>query len=150
MAHSRRAQPDTELDVNLIILDYLLFMATKSVLEEQEIRLEEGVEENLSGYPLQMVDCRLNSGLVSLAQTNPANSLFTHLQTKPPQRGCAKQYSLPSATCEIHNSIQPPIKPARDYTTAIRAASPAPDPQTARGRMVGYSTRFSILWQPRV
>jgi hypothetical protein len=49
--------PETRLDVDLMILDYLLYMATKALLEEQVIKREEGVEENLSEYPLQMVNC---------------------------------------------------------------------------------------------
>jgi uncharacterized protein YihD (DUF1040 family) len=54
MAQSRRARPDTQLDVDLMILDYLLYMATKGVLEEQQ----EDLTESASTYPLRMVDCK--------------------------------------------------------------------------------------------
>jgi hypothetical protein len=57
MAHSKRAQAETSLDVDLMIFDYLLHMATKSLLEEQVIKYEEGVDENLSDKHLRMVDC---------------------------------------------------------------------------------------------
>jgi hypothetical protein len=57
MAQSRRAQAETQLDVDLIILDYLLYMATKALLEEQVAKRDEGIEENLSELPLQMVNC---------------------------------------------------------------------------------------------
>lgn len=40
-----------------MILDYCLFMATKALLEEQVIKHEEGVDENLSEHPLEMVNC---------------------------------------------------------------------------------------------
>jgi hypothetical protein len=53
MAPPRRAQAETQLDVDLMILDYLLYMATKGVLEEQQ----HDVPESVSKYPLQMVDC---------------------------------------------------------------------------------------------
>jgi hypothetical protein len=53
MSPSRRAQAETQLDVDLMILDYLLYMATKGVLEEQQ----QDVRESISKYPLQMVDC---------------------------------------------------------------------------------------------
>jgi hypothetical protein len=60
MAHSsKRAQEETRFDCNLMILDYCLHMATKALLEEQVIKHEEGVNENLSERPLQMVNCTL-------------------------------------------------------------------------------------------
>jgi hypothetical protein len=58
MAHSGKcAQSETRFDSDLMILDYCLFMATKSLLEEQIIKHEEGVDENLSEHPLEMVNC---------------------------------------------------------------------------------------------
>jgi hypothetical protein len=59
MAQSRRAQTETEYDVDLMILDYLLYMATKALLEEQAARREDGEELSLSELPLQMVNCEL-------------------------------------------------------------------------------------------
>ncbi|KAF2433811.1 hypothetical protein EJ08DRAFT_694290 [Tothia fuscella] len=56
MAQSRRAQPGTDLEVDLMILDYLLYMATKALLEEQVARREDEEELNLSELPLQMVN----------------------------------------------------------------------------------------------
>ncbi|TID14252.1 hypothetical protein E2P81_ATG09130 [Venturia nashicola] len=57
MSHSaKRAQSETRFDSHLMILDYTLFMATKALLEEQVLKHEEGVDENLSQHPLEMVD----------------------------------------------------------------------------------------------
>lgn len=58
MPHSgKRAQSETRFDSDLMILDYTLFMAGKALLEEQVLKHEEGVEENLSKHPLEMVNC---------------------------------------------------------------------------------------------
>lgn len=59
MSSSKRAQPETQLEVDILILDYLLFMATRSLLQEQVILREEGVQENLSQQPMRMVDSML-------------------------------------------------------------------------------------------
>jgi len=60
MAEARRAAPDTQLDVDLMILDYLLYMATKALLEERQAEkegsaLSDGAKPDL---PLQLVDCK--------------------------------------------------------------------------------------------
>lgn len=59
MPHSgKRVRSETRFDSDLMILDYTLFMATKALLEEQVLKHEEGVDENLSEHPLVMVDCQ--------------------------------------------------------------------------------------------
>ena len=66
MSSSRRAQPETRLEVDLMILDYLLYMGTRSLLQEQVIKREEGQDENLSQYPLQMVNCEFILKMISV------------------------------------------------------------------------------------
>jgi hypothetical protein len=58
MSTMNRAAPETQLDVDLLILDYLLYMGTRALLQEQVILMEEGVEEDFSQKPMRMVDCR--------------------------------------------------------------------------------------------
>jgi len=53
---SQRAMPETQLDVDLLILDYLLYMGTRTLLQEQVILREEGIQENLSQQPMRMID----------------------------------------------------------------------------------------------
>ncbi|KAE9970441.1 hypothetical protein BLS_004902 [Venturia inaequalis] len=72
MAHSgKRAQSETRFDSDLMILDYTLFMATKALLEEQVLKHEEGVDENLSEHPLEMV----NSFLHIFKNNHPSESV---------------------------------------------------------------------------
>jgi hypothetical protein len=59
MSTMNRAAPETQLEVDLLILDYLLYMGTRSLLQEQVILREEGARENLSQQPMRMVDCEL-------------------------------------------------------------------------------------------
>ncbi|KIW02783.1 uncharacterized protein PV09_05845 [Verruconis gallopava] len=56
MALPLRAAPETQLDVDLLILDYLLYMGTRSLLQELVILHEEGIQENLSQQPMRMID----------------------------------------------------------------------------------------------
>ena len=48
--------PETQLDVDLLILDYLLYMGTRAHLQEQVILMEEGMQEDLSQQPMRMID----------------------------------------------------------------------------------------------
>ncbi|QDS71301.1 hypothetical protein FKW77_001578 [Venturia effusa] len=57
MPHSgKRAQSDTRFDTDIMILDYTLYMAAKALLEEQVLKHEENIDQNLSEHPLEMVD----------------------------------------------------------------------------------------------
>lgn len=56
MSTSHRAMPETQLDVDLLILDYLLYMGTRASLQEQVILHEEGIHEDLTRHPLRMLD----------------------------------------------------------------------------------------------
>lgn len=58
MATMKRAAPETQLEVDLVILDYLLYMGTRTLLQEQVILREEGVRENFSQNPMRMIDGR--------------------------------------------------------------------------------------------
>jgi hypothetical protein len=60
-----RAAPETQLDVDLLILDYLLYMGTRTLLQEQVILREEGVQEHLSEQPMRMIDCMCNHKLTT-------------------------------------------------------------------------------------
>lgn len=57
MSTMNRAAPETQLEVDLLILDYLLYMGTRALLQEQVILFEENIEESLSQKPMRMIDC---------------------------------------------------------------------------------------------
>lgn len=73
MAEARRADSDTQFDVDLMILDYLLYMATQALLEERKAEKEgsalpDGAKPDL---PIQMVDCRFSRhSMRSCSSTN--------------------------------------------------------------------------------
>ena len=61
MATGRCADASTHLDVDEFILDYLIFTATKALLEDYsrlKDRRVEAQEQGASNIPLQLVDCK--------------------------------------------------------------------------------------------
>ena len=87
---SQRAMPETQLDVDLLILDYLLYMGTRTLLQEQVILREEGIQENLSQQPMRMIDCEpttiLQSHNIKLIQKSAFIPVFkcNHPATRVP------------------------------------------------------------------
>ena len=86
MSTLSRAVPETQLEVDLLILDYLLYMGSRTMLQEQVILREEGIRENLSEQPMRMIDCELTIlGLVPNCSLTRC-SIYPTLQMQSPER----------------------------------------------------------------
>lgn len=61
MGDQKRADPETNLDVDIMILDYLLYMAAKAVIAQRRAELEgtEVEERERPDLALDMVQCML-------------------------------------------------------------------------------------------
>ena len=62
MANGRRANEETQLDVDRMILDYLTFMAEKALFDEYEAHMSSPMHHDgavqSTQIPLQMINCR--------------------------------------------------------------------------------------------
>lgn len=121
MSHQKRAQADTHLDVDVNILDYLFFMATRALLQEQVILLEEGVEENLSERPLRAVDSKLNLGNIryEVGLITPQPTSRYSSATTPPRK-----YQITSSSA---NAFSNSPRCMVNATSLAKSLLPKPD-----------------------
>lgn len=106
MSTLNRAVPETHLEVDLLILDYLLYMATRTLLQEQVILREEGVQEVLSQQPMRMIDCKSRFLNIMYDVSLTKSSLHPSLQMQPPNRTSAGRYQLQTTLDQVRVTLQ--------------------------------------------
>jgi hypothetical protein len=95
MAHpAKGALSETRFDSDLMILDYCLFMATRALLEEQVIKHEEGVDENLSEHPLEMVNCASGERKIVSTLTNVSIAFLRIFKNNHPNESVSDTIKL--------------------------------------------------------
>ena len=126
MATLNRAAPETQLDVDLLILDYLLYMGTRTLLQEQVILREEGVQENLSQQPMRMIDCTCHYLVIIGLHSDNISSLYPSLQVQSPDRSSPGGCQLQASLDQIHLPLQQTQRAVRSESSCSRDRKASP------------------------